>query len=250
MGVIYAHFDPRHQRESFGSYEDYCRAALGYVGATVNAEQRLKQHIAEAKPGENRHHHWLSCLLQVDLSPLQIILEELDDSQLAERENWWIAHFLDIGCRLTNRTRKGGYGGKAPSTKCSRLFRTVYPPLYEGPPKRPAPVDPILAAARARYQELRDRLHKADGAWANGHLPPWTYTDGQGERRLGEMLSLMPEIELVRREIYQIENPGPLPKNWDRLRNRAYEAELVYIKTKVKYRTFVQDRSAAARIWP
>lgn len=108
--VIYGHFDPRYEQSKFSTYEDYCRAALGYVGATIDKDTRLKAHIQQAQPGQNKHYHWLAMLHKAGCAPVQVIFEEVPSADsLADREDHWIAHFLDMGCRLTNKNRKGGY---------------------------------------------------------------------------------------------------------------------------------------------
>lgn len=80
---------------------------IRYVGKSNNPRGRLSDHISEAKNIRTHRHNWIKSLYP--LEPELKILEECLESNWAERERWWIAHFKSKGHPLTNST-DGGEG--------------------------------------------------------------------------------------------------------------------------------------------
>lgn len=93
---IYALCDPRDQ-------------SIRYVGITKQpVKKRVSSHLKAARCGANLYCScWLRQLLDEELRPLVVVLEETNDPQ---REAFWIEHFRKEGHRLTNLT-SGGISG-------------------------------------------------------------------------------------------------------------------------------------------
>lgn len=97
--VIYGLIDPRDGQ-------------LRYVGKTCSsAAKRLSEHLGHARRGRQRHvYNWLRQLLAASLKPEVEVLETCESAKvLSEVEQFYIAYFRMVGCRLTNLT-DGGEG--------------------------------------------------------------------------------------------------------------------------------------------
>lgn len=78
-----------------------------YVGVTgQEPEERLKEHLAEAKLSKDNTHklNWLRSLVQ---PPVVEVLEHCFPWNREEREKYWIALFRDYGHKLVNGTDGG-----------------------------------------------------------------------------------------------------------------------------------------------
>jgi len=96
--VIYGLVDPRDQQ-------------LRYVGKTiVSLSARFDAHLntARYKKRKTRTVNWLRGLLAIGLKPEIFEIERVSSGWI-ETEQFWIAYFRFIGCRLTNHT-DGGEG--------------------------------------------------------------------------------------------------------------------------------------------
>jgi hypothetical protein len=84
-------------------------AEVRYVGQTIyTLKNRLWRHLREATTDESRHKdRWLRKLFAAGYKPIIWLLETTPD--LNEREQFWIAHYRQAGCKLTNLT-DGGMG--------------------------------------------------------------------------------------------------------------------------------------------
>lgn len=84
---------------------------IRYVGVTTQTlNQRLSQHINAAKTHEMRHVcHWINSLLKVGLRPKIEQIDEVSDSDWEDYERYYIKHYREIGCNLTNIS-EGGAG--------------------------------------------------------------------------------------------------------------------------------------------
>ena len=82
---------------------------IRYVGITTQpVRKRLTSHLRTARSGARWHSaRWLAQLLKENLQPQIEVLEKTGN---ANREIFWIAHFLAAGCDLTNGT-EGGISG-------------------------------------------------------------------------------------------------------------------------------------------
>jgi len=106
MGVIYGLFDPRKSL----AWEN-CR----YIGQTTTPiRQRLSAHISHARTTDRRTPRdlWVRKLLAQDVEPVVHPLETVANSELAEREIYWIATGRRMGLRLLNAS-DGGESGSA-----------------------------------------------------------------------------------------------------------------------------------------
>lgn len=96
MNYIYALCDPRDN-------------AIRYVGKTDNPGRRYQMHL---KSKEHCHRvHWIQALLKIGLKPAMTIIERIPSGQNWEsRERYWIKHYRDTGCNLTNMSDGGDCG--------------------------------------------------------------------------------------------------------------------------------------------
>jgi hypothetical protein len=98
---VYTLSDPRTQQ-------------IRYVGISKQPETRLRQHIACT---DRRHSHtsrWIKTLKEAGVRPKMDVIEETNEAEWPQREKYWIAHYKEVGCRLTNHAA-GGLGYLNPS---------------------------------------------------------------------------------------------------------------------------------------
>lgn len=95
---------------------------IRYVGQTSRGLQvRLKEHISHGTRENNHRANWLRSLISENLQPLIESVEELPSKEnLDSREIFWIRHYRDLGCKLTNST-DGGQGSLGFTDKHIRL---------------------------------------------------------------------------------------------------------------------------------
>lgn len=80
MTWIYGLVDPR------GEY-------VRYVGKSDDPLRRYKGHIAVSFPATTQKQHWIGDIVDQDMLPVMIILEECSLVGWEERERWWIAYY-------------------------------------------------------------------------------------------------------------------------------------------------------------
>lgn len=81
---------------------------LRYIGKTDNVRERLRQHVCDARRGRTtRTAAWIRSLLKMHKWPRAVTIERTTEDQWQEREKYWIAHFREVGCDLTNTTCGG-----------------------------------------------------------------------------------------------------------------------------------------------
>lgn len=79
---------------------------IRYVGWTAKAlATRLRQHLRDRCACHRTW--WIRGLLHQGLRPQIQLLQAVPSEQWAEAERYWIAHFRDAGCPLTNGTLGG-----------------------------------------------------------------------------------------------------------------------------------------------
>lgn len=87
---------------------DPVTGVIRYVGASVNPRNRLSSHLGKDEIGSTKEkREWVQGLLDQNLRPELVILEECDWDEWEEKERWWISSFDN----LVNRARGGGGGG-------------------------------------------------------------------------------------------------------------------------------------------
>ena len=97
---IYCLFDPRKPDK------------IRYIGKSDYPEKRVKDHIKEAKGGQNTHRaKWIRKLLSKKIKPEYKILEIVPEEEWQSYEITWIAKMKSEGHKLTNATL-GGEGTK------------------------------------------------------------------------------------------------------------------------------------------
>lgn len=118
--IIYGLIDPR----------DLC---LRYVGKSSSGMRRPRAHFAPSRLKENTHKdHWIAAVLRDGLIPEIAVLEECVEDALVEAEQFYIAYFRSLGCKLTNAT-DGGEG--APGVRPSEATRKKMSATRKGRPK-------------------------------------------------------------------------------------------------------------------
>lgn len=95
--VIYVLVDPRDSK-------------VRYVGFTVNAKARLRDHCKDSELKRDYYRcRWIKSLKALGLKPVMVIIQHGRGKGWQEAEQKWIAHYRDEGAQLTNRT-DGGEG--------------------------------------------------------------------------------------------------------------------------------------------
>ena len=87
---------------------------LRYVGKTVlTPKRRLESHIRFASNGKSYSSKWINSLSKDGLLPECFVIEEIEPlGDWTEAEQFWIAYYRFIGCRLCNLTDGGeGHSG-------------------------------------------------------------------------------------------------------------------------------------------
>lgn len=96
--LIYGLFDPRN-------------GELRYIGKSCSGLTRPKIHGRPKNLSQDTNKHkvyWISQLALEGLKPEIFVLEEFDNKKyLGEEEQFYIAYFKGLGCRLVNLTRGG-----------------------------------------------------------------------------------------------------------------------------------------------
>ncbi len=89
-----------------------------YVGATTNPFRRKSEHqnrkFADYYP--NKYTAWRLELRGLQLNPQFVVIQECSIKLAAQLEEFWIAHYLKMGCDLVNTdgvNSKNGYKSPA-----------------------------------------------------------------------------------------------------------------------------------------
>jgi hypothetical protein len=131
-----------------------------YVGKTTMAlSNRIAVHVNAAKKTHTMSARWICGLLSDGLRPEAFVIDSVT-SDWEESEQFWIAYFRFIGCRLTNHL-EGGYGRtRRPHEMASILrmraaqqerFKNSANPL-KGRKRPPEVVAKMLATKLAKQQ--------------------------------------------------------------------------------------------------
>ena len=138
-----------------------------YVGWSINPARRLRSHTSKSTLSKEKNHRakWVASVLRTGSKPVMEVIES-GVADFAERERFWISHFRDLGCRLTNGTDGGeGMLGWRPSAE----QRMAISERLKGRAGRnyffPTPEQKEIIAKRNRErvasQETREKLSKA-----------------------------------------------------------------------------------------
>lgn len=94
-----------------------------YIGWTVDPRRRLRRHLDTAKTGKLHRECWIRSVVQAGGQIQMYVLEE-GEGDWAEAERRWIAHYREMGARLTNLTDGGeGVPGLVFSEEVRKKFR-------------------------------------------------------------------------------------------------------------------------------
>ena len=94
MVYIYSLKDPR-------TYQ------VKYIGKTIDAERRRKEHNQIHRNTKSRKNSWIAHLIKNNMQPIMEILEECEESKWIEREKYWIQYYKELGFDLKNMTNGG-----------------------------------------------------------------------------------------------------------------------------------------------
>ncbi len=95
---IYGLIDPRN-------------VSIRYVGKSDKPENRLKVHIKESiNMNSTYKHNWIKKLLGLNIQPILIILEKVEENKWIDREIFWINRIKEIYGELVTNTTAGGEG--------------------------------------------------------------------------------------------------------------------------------------------
>lgn len=99
---------------------------LRYIGKTDNLKRRIKEHVNDAKKCKNNNwkNNWIRKLLNENIRPTIIVIDEIEEINWDYYEIFYIDLFRSFGFNLTNTH----IGGSAPpprpkGTKCSEETR-------------------------------------------------------------------------------------------------------------------------------
>lgn len=152
---------------------------VSYIGRTIDLYERFDAHLKDV--AETLKAKWIKNLRVSGVSPVMIVLEEVDDEVGAIREAWWINFGVRVGWPISNTVMpndRGDWLAEAVEELLERVANLeeeyrVRPPARQRRPRLSASdqPDPTTAA------QLR-RLH-SDG-WSKTRLclETWGYKDG------------------------------------------------------------------------
>jgi hypothetical protein len=101
---------------------------IRYIGKANNPEQRFKAHCNKARYKPTHTFNWLKSLRERGLKPVMEIIENTPIATWKQREKYWIKHFTDEGCNLTNYTKGGdglSFGNQTSYTKGSNNMEVL-----------------------------------------------------------------------------------------------------------------------------
>lgn len=147
MYTVYALKDPRD-------------GSIRYVGITIKSapERRLTEHVRNARKGVGTHVYcWIRQLLQLDLKPEFVVLEQTDDPDC---ERYWIIELRAQGYRLTNGTDGGVHFHHSDETKqkLSDIRRLLWKDPDYANKKRGQPRPPFSPEWKANISVARRAL--------------------------------------------------------------------------------------------
>lgn len=151
MAYIYALIDPRTNE-------------VRYIGKASDIAVRLRRHKTEK--GNTHKCYWLRQLREQGYVPQLQVLEEVEDSNWAEREIWWIKYYRDNGANLTNHCSGGnGAPGISPSDETrQKLSQSLKAHWEKNPPTiSEEHLAALIAGRRATPQsaETREKISQA-----------------------------------------------------------------------------------------
>ena len=82
---------------------------LRYIGYTSRSLiERFGAHLSPSKLKNKTHkNHWIKSLLRNNIKPEIFVIQETNEKEWKEDEQFNIAYFRSVGCRLTNQTLGG-----------------------------------------------------------------------------------------------------------------------------------------------
>jgi hypothetical protein len=165
---IYGLYDPRDNQ-------------IRYVGRTINMKHRYKQHRRPSNSTEGKKKvNWVLELKAQSLEPVMKMLEEVDETNVAERERYHIKYYLSLGANLTNSVLIG------PSLK---PYHPILPKLKIIPDRKVPVAQKANLAIELEIKELY-ALHIQQ-----------TRIIGELTEREKAMISLGQEAEILRQEV-------------------------------------------------
>lgn len=174
---IYALTDPRDK-------------AIRYIGFTIDMQTRLYGHLTYAKRERTHKANWIKQLLALNLKPEMICLETGIGDGWQEAEKRWIAHYRNVGLRLTNMTDGGDGvpGAKRSPETCRKISEAL-----KGKKKSPEAVAKFAAANRGKKASAETRRKMSE---AHKGRPGTT----KGTKASPETRALLSTVNKARRD--------------------------------------------------
>lgn len=69
---------------------------IRYIGKSNNPKSRYSRHISNAKKPKTKCYCWIKGLIDENLKPILVILEEVDINEWGEKEDYWISQFHNL----------------------------------------------------------------------------------------------------------------------------------------------------------
>lgn len=148
IGMIYALVDPLTRQSRY----------VGYT--SVSLEERLRQHIRQARGRRGRYHaaNWINSLIAQGVKPEIVPLDSYIAHDWQARERHWIHVLRVMGCQLTNTQSGGNAGG--PHRAASPLRGSQLSPELRAK---------MSAAARRRFADPAERAKISEAK--KGRIP-------------------------------------------------------------------------------
>lgn len=150
---------------------------LRYVGKSTCGLRRPKMHFWPSNYNKRRYvYNWIKGLIHQGLKPEIIILEEHhDQSALYEAEQWNIAYWRGLGCRLTNLSDGGpGWSGPRSPETCSKISAAL-----KGRPAPPRSPDHRRHLSESQIGKTIPEVSRRKMSLAKGGRP---FQDQNGRR--------------------------------------------------------------------
>lgn len=171
---------------------------LRYIGKTVDLNRRYRRHISERYLHDSYKDRWIRKLVDENLKPELLIIDEVSDFEWQFWESSYISYFKSIGCRLTNGTA----GGDQPPTTKGR-HHTEESKLKMSNSKKGKPIPWLNERIRTTEECLK--LSKA----LKGRISPNKDKTFSKELRL-----ILSEASTCKRSVDQLDNEGNIIKTW------------------------------------
>lgn len=197
---------------------------IKYVGITKNSlKTRLNGHISKSKRNVEFTHktNWIKSLLNENVKPTIEEIESVDtEIEALNREIFWIKHFKELGCNLTNTTEGGDASNmneyikqKLSSTQKNNYKNGLINPMKGK--KRPDLLLRNLTNHPTKDKNVRDKISK-------------TLKEKFSTKEIKDRFRL---LQKKRKEVIQKTLNGDFVRKWDSL--SQIESELKFDRSTI-----------------